>query len=87
MALTRAFRDWMIKQEELEDEDTGIRKFRQKVRQENANKCIVFHHARYAIFYLYEILILCGKTVLKPHGVPDKITGEDILRKHGALIE
>ena len=38
-------------------------------------------------FYLYEILILCGKTVLKPHGVPDKITGEDILRKHGAMVE
>jgi len=89
MALTRAFRDWMIHQEELEDagEDTGIRKFRQKVRQENSNKCIVFHHARYAIFYLYEILILCGKTVLKPRGVPDKITREDILRKHGALLE
>ena len=87
MALTRAFRDWMIRQEELEDEDSGIRKFRQKVRQENANKCIVFHHARYAIFYLYEILILCGKTVLKPHGVPDKITREDILRKHGVLVE
>jgi hypothetical protein len=89
MALTRAFRDWMIKQEELEDagEDTGIRKFRQKVRQENSNKCIVFHYDRYAIFYLYEILILCGKTVLKPRGVPDKITREDVLRKHGALLE
>jgi hypothetical protein len=87
MALTRAFRDWMIRQEELEDEDTGIRKFRQKVRRENADKCIVFHHARYAIFYLYEILVLCGKTVLKPHGVPDKITREDILRKHGTLTE
>ena len=35
MALTRAFRDWMAQQEELEDagEDTGIRKFRQKVNQ------------------------------------------------------
>jgi len=89
MALTRAFRDWMIQQEELEDagEDTGIRKFRQKVRQENSNKCIVFHHDRYAIFYLYELLILCGKTVLKPRGVPDTITREDILRKHGALLE
>jgi len=89
MALTRAFRDWMIRQEELEDagKDTGIRKFRQKVQQENSNKCIVFHYDRYAIFYLYEILILCGKTVLKPHGVPDKITQEDILRKHGALLE
>jgi hypothetical protein len=89
MALTRAFRDWMIRQEELEDsgEDTGIRKFRRKVRQENSNKCIVFHYDRYAIFYLYEILILCGKTVLKPRGVPDRITRDDILRKHGALLE
>lgn len=89
MALTRAFRDWMIQQEELEEigEDTGIRKFRQKVRQENSNKCIVFHHDRYAIFYLYELLILCGKTVLKPRGVADTITKEDILRKYGALLE
>jgi len=89
MALTRAFRDWMIQQEELEEagEDTGIRKFRQKVRQENSNKCIVFHHDRYAIFYLYELLILCGKKVLKPRGVADTITKEDILRKYGALLE
>ena len=89
MALTRAFRDWMIQQEELEDagEDTGIRKFRQKVQQENSNKCIVFHYDCYAIFYLYELLILCGKTVRKPRGVPDKITREDILRKYGALFE
>ena len=89
MALTRAFRDWMIQQEELEEigEDTGIRKFRQKVRQENSNKCVVFHYDRYAIFYLYELLILCGKTVLKPRGVADTITREDILRKYGALLE
>jgi hypothetical protein len=89
MALTRAFRDWMIKQEKLEDigDETGIRKFRQKVRQENSNKCIVFNGARYAIFYLYELLILCGKKVLKPCGVPDTITKKDILRKHGALLE
>jgi hypothetical protein len=89
MALTRSFRDWMVQQEKLEDagESTGIRKFRQKVNQENANKCIVFHDDRYAIFHLFELLILCGKTVLKPHGVPDKITREDILRKYGALLE
>ena len=89
MALTRAFRDWMIQQEELEEagEDTGIRKFRQKVRQENSNKCIVFHAERYAIFYLYELLILCGKKVLKPRGVADTITKEDILRKYGVLLE
>jgi hypothetical protein len=89
MALTRAFRDWMAQQEELEDagEETGIRKFRQKVSQENANKCIVFYDDSYAIFYLYELLILCGKNVLRPHGVPHKITAEDILRKYGALLE
>ena len=89
MALTTAFRDWMIQQEELEDagEDTGIRKFRQKVQQENSNKCIVFHDDRYAIFYLYELVTLCGKIVLKPRGVPDKITREDVLRKYGALLE
>ena len=36
----------MVQQEELEDagEDTGIRKCRQKVQQENSNKCIVFHY-------------------------------------------
>ncbi len=89
MALTRAFRDWMVQQEELEnaDEDTGIRKFRQKVSQENSNKCIVFQDDSYAIFYLYELLILCGTKVLKPHGVLNEITREDILRKYGALLE
>ena len=89
MALTRAFRDWIIQQEKLEDVgvDTGIRKFRQKVRQENSNKCIVFHNDRYAIFYLFEIMILSGKTVTKPRGVPEIITKEDILRKYGALLE
>ena len=89
MALTSAFRDWMIQQEKFENADvaTGIRKFRQKVRQENANKCIVFHNECYAIFYLFEILILSGKTVTKPCGVAETITKEDILRKYGALLE
>ncbi len=79
----------MIQQEKLENagEDTGIRKFRQKVSQENANKCIVFHDDRYAIFHLYELLILCGKTVLKPFGVPKKVTREDVLLKYGVLLE
>ena len=89
MGLTRAFRDWMVKQEDLEDagEDTGIRKFRQRIRLENSNRCIVFDDDRYAIFHLYELLILCGKRVLKPRGVPDTITKEDILRKYCALLE
>jgi len=89
MALTRAFRDWMVQQEKLENagEDIGIRKFRQKVSQENSNKCIVFYDDSYAIFYLYELLILCGTKVLKPHGVPYEITCKDILHKYGALLE
>ena len=83
MALTTAFRDWMVKQEEFENEDIGIRKFRMKVRAENADKCIVFCDNHYGIFYLYEILILSGTTVLKPKGISDDITKEDILRKYG----
>ncbi len=83
MGLTTAFRDWMVKQEELENEDIGIRKFRMKIRAENSDKCIVFCDNHYAIFYLYEILILSGTKVLKPKGVSDDITKDDILRKHG----
>jgi hypothetical protein len=85
MALTTAFRDWMVQQDEIDDEDEGIgiRKFRQKVRTENADKCIVFYGDHYGIFYLYEILVLSGTNVLKPHGIPDNISREDILRTHG----
>jgi hypothetical protein len=89
MGLTRAFRDWMAQQDDFEDagEDTGIRRYRQKIRQENANYCIVFDDDRYAIFPLYELLTLCGKKVLKPRGIPDTVTKKDILRKHCALLE
>lgn len=87
MGLTTAFRDWMVKQEEFEDEDIGIRKFRMKVRAENTDKCIVFCDNQYGIFYLYEILILSGTTVLKPKGISDDITKEDILRKYAVLLE
>ena len=83
MELTTAFRDWMVKQEELENEDIGIRKFRMKIRAENTDKCIVFCDNHYGIFYLYEILILSGTKVLKPKGIPDDISKDDILRKHG----
>ena len=83
MGLTSAFRDWMVKQEELENKDIGIRKFRMKIRAENTDKCIVFCDNHYGIFYLYEILILSGAKVLKPKGVSDDITKDDILRKHG----
>jgi len=84
MGLTMAFRDWMVKQEELEDEDIGIRKIRMKIRAENTDKCIVFCDNLYGIFYLYEILILSGTKVLKPKGISEDITREDILQKYGA---
>jgi hypothetical protein len=89
MALACAFRTWMDAQEKLESEgeETGIRKFREKVRQENGNKLIVFEEDRYAIFETYEIVILCGRTVLRPRGVPETITKEDILRKYCVLRE
>ena len=89
MALATAFRTWMDSQDRLESqgEETGIRKFREKVRQENGNKLIVFDEDRYAIFETYEIVILCGRKVLKPRGVEETITKEDILRKYGVLLE
>jgi hypothetical protein len=43
MALTTAFQTWMDQQGKLaqKGQDTGIRKLREKVRQENGNKLIV----------------------------------------------
>jgi len=90
MALTTAFQVWMDQQDKLEKvgEETGIRKFRQQVREENGNQLIIFNKDRYAIFFAYEVLILCGRNVISPNGVPQRITKEDILRKYGApLIE
>jgi Transposase DDE domain len=89
MALTTAFRVWMDAQDEKADQgtDTGIRKFREKVREENGNKLIVFDEDRYAIFDVYEVFILTGRNVVKPRGIPEVITKEDILRKYGALLE
>jgi len=89
MALTTAFRAWLEQQDKKEraGENTGIRKFRQKVRQENGNKVIVFDEGRYAIFEVYELVILCGRTVVRPRGVPENITPADILRKYGAAQE
>ena len=39
MALTTAFQTWMVQQNKKEKsgEETGIRKFREKVREENGN--------------------------------------------------
>ena len=89
MSLTAAFQTWMDQQDKLEnkEQETGIRKFREKVRQENGNKLIVFDEERYAIFDTYEVLILCGTNVRKPTGVPEVISKRDILLKHGALRE
>jgi hypothetical protein len=64
-----------------------MRKFREKARQENGNKLIVFERDRYVIFETYEFAILCGTKVLKPRGVPETITKEDILQKYGVLLE
>ena len=89
MALTTAFRDWMDRQDKLarQGKETGIRKFREKIRQENGNKLIVFDKDRYAIFDAYELVILCGRNVRQPKGKPETITKEDILIKYGALLE
>ena len=89
MALTTAFRTWMDQQDKLDEQgkETGIRKFREKVRQENGNKFIVFDKDRYAIFEAYELIILCGRNVRQPKGKPQTITKKDILIKYGALLE
>jgi len=89
MALTTAFRAWMDIQDKknLQREDTGIRKFREKVRGENGNKLIVFDGERYAIFDVYEVFILTGSRVTKPRGTREAITKEDILRKYGVQLE
>jgi hypothetical protein len=89
MALTEVFQSWMDQQDRLDKagQRTGIRKFREKVKQENGNKLIVFDEDRYAIFDTYEVFILCDRRVLKPTGDPETISKEDILRKYGALRE
>jgi hypothetical protein len=89
MALTSAFQTWMDRQDKLAEkgQETGIRKFREKIRQENGNKLIIFDEDRYAIFDAYEVFILCGTNVRKPTGVPAVISKTDILLKYGALLE
>jgi hypothetical protein len=89
MALTTAFRTWMDQQDQLAEQgrETGIRKFREQVKQQNGNKLIVFDEDRYAIFDTYEVFILCGTTVLKPTGVRQTISKRDILIKYGVYVE
>jgi len=89
MALTTAFHCWLDDQDKRgrKGEVTGIRKFREEVRLESANKVIVFSGDRYAIFETYELVILLGGKVVMPRGKIEHITKEDILRKHGAIRE
>jgi hypothetical protein len=72
---------------EQNGQDTGIRKFREKVKEENGNKLIIFDQDRYAIFDAYEVFILCDRNVLMPTGVPERITKEDILQKYSVQLE
>lgn len=90
MALTTAFRAWLEKlgkKELASGKESGIRKYREKIRQENGNKLIVFKNGRYAIFETYEVLILCGTGVTMPRGIPENISISDILKKYGASLE
>lgn len=89
IALSTAFRTWMDKEEDKDakGEETGIRKYRERIRKENGNKLIIFEDDRYAIFDAYEVLILCGRTVRKPRGTIETITKEDILAKYAVDIE
>jgi hypothetical protein len=86
-ALTRAFRTWMDAQDkkERQGKETGISKFRERILTENANKLIVFNGDKYAIYEAYEILILTGTKVLKPRGIVETITKNDILRKYNVI--
>ncbi len=88
MALTTAFQVWMDQQDKLEKggKETGIRKFREKVREENGSQLIILNKDRYAIFFAYEVFILCGRNVISPNGVPERITKEDTLRKYGVPL-
>ena len=89
MALTTAFRAWLDQQSKKERDGkvTGIRKYRETIRQENGNKIIVFNNGRYAIFETYELVILCGRAVAMPRGIPENISISDILKKYGASLE
>jgi len=71
---------------EKSGEENGIRKFREKLREENGNQLII-NKDKYAIFYAYEVFILCDRNVIRPNGVPKRITKENILCKYGGLVE
>jgi len=65
IALTTAFREYKIKEEEKEKKgvDTGITRYRRKIVAENMDKVIVFIRNLYGIFYMYELSVILGGSV------------------------
>jgi hypothetical protein len=65
IALTTAFREFKIKEEEKEKKgiETGIKRYRRKIVAENMGKVIVFIGCRYGIFHDYEFSVLLGGSV------------------------
>ena len=68
MALTTAYQSWLDEQDKLEKDgrETGVRKFREKVKGENGNKLIIFDQDRHTIFDAYEVFILRVRNVVRP---------------------
>jgi hypothetical protein len=65
IALTTAFREFKIKEEEKDKRglETGIERYRRKIVAENMNKVIVFIGCVYGIFYTYELSVILGGSV------------------------
>ncbi len=65
IALTTAFREFKIKEEEKERKRivTGIERYRRKIVAENMDKVIVFIGCMYGIFYAYELSVILGGSV------------------------
>lgn len=65
IALTTAFRNYKIKEEEKErsGKDTGMARYRRKIVAENMDKVIVFVRNLYGIFYMYELSVILGGSV------------------------
>jgi len=84
IALTTAFREFKIKEEEKEKKriETGIERYRRRIVAENMDKVIVFIGCSYGIFYAYELSVLLGGSVKDC----EKIMGPDykkaILQKY-----
>ena len=65
IALTTAFREFKIKEEEKDKRglETGIERYRRKIVAENMNKVIVFIGCVYGIFYTYDLSVILGGSV------------------------